>query len=251
MRQGMNNVKLEFKNIRGHCYRVFLESRDIGMISFYKNKFHTSTRHFCMDLSTYDVGFAQEFGENMAALAHKSLQIMVESDQKEKICFLEAAGFQCKRKCYEIEVAETNLVNQIRPDLPIRQCYAGEPLYLACVKLLYHYYQDTHNEISPLTATFQEFSEVVPKMAYYIQEAGAIQQAIFVEDDELAYCCCLDEKKFGNFAAEVLGEMYSHYSNIFFEADDCDRAAMSLLGLFQINLPNSHNTYIREGTEIQ
>lgn len=243
-------MKLEFKNVASNRYRVFLESRDIGMISFYKNKFHTSTCHFHMDLPAYDMEIAQEFGKNLAVLSRKSLQIMVDSDQKEKISFLEAAGFRCRRKCYEIEVAAKNLVSQIRPDLPIRQCHAGDPLYLACTELLYQYYQDTHSEISPLTATFQEFSEVVPKMAYCMREAGTVQQAIFVEDNELAYCCCSDVKEFGNFAAAVLGEMYSRYSHVFFEVDDCDQAAMCLLELFQINLQNSHNTYIREGAEI-
>ncbi len=107
-------------------------------------------------------------------------------------------------------------------------------------------FQDTHNQVSPLTASFDEFSEKVPKTAYYMQKAGALKQVIFVEDNELAYCCAADINGFENFAAAVVEEMFSQYSSIFFEADDCDPAAMKLLSMFQIDLKTSYNAYIRK-----
>ncbi len=243
-------MKVQFKNIGVEDYRVFWESQNIGVVSLRHNKFHASTCHFHMNLSAYDVGFAREFGEKLSAIVHKPLQIMLDSDEKEKIRFLEAAGFRCKRKCYEAEVAAKDLVRKIPTDLPVRQCHVGEPAYLACTQLLYRYYQDTHNKVSPLTASFCEFSEKVPKMAYYTQETGNIIHAIFVDDKELAYCCSADINGFEDFAAAVAGEMFSRYSGIFFEADDCDPAAMKLLSMFQIDLQTSYNAYIREETRI-
>ncbi len=247
----MNDVKVQFKDIGSEDYRVLGESRNIGTVSLRHNKFHASTCYFHMNLSTYDVGFAREFGEKLSAIVQKPMQIMLDSDEREKIRFLEAAGFRCKRKCYEAEVAAKDMGKKIPPDFPIRQCHAGEPAYLACTQLLYRYYQDTHNEISPLTASFYEFSEKVPKMAYYMQETGTIKQAIFVDDNELAYCCSADIKGFEEFAAAVAGEIFSQYSSMFFEADDCDSAAMKLLSMFQIHLQNSYDTYIRQETGIQ
>ncbi len=242
-------MKVQFRDIGSEDYRVFWESRNIGTVSLHHNKFHASTCHFSMNFSAYDVGFAREFGEHLSAIAQKPLQIMLDSDEIEKIRFLEAAGFQCKRKCYEAEVAAKDLVKKIPPAFPARQCHAGEPEYIACMQLLYHYYQDTHVKVSPLTASLDEFSEKVPKMAYYMQEAGAVKQAIFVDDNELAYCCSADIKEFEHFAAAVAGELFSRYSNIFFEADDCDPAAMKCLAMFQINLKSSYDTYIREENE--
>ncbi len=247
----MNDVKVQFKNIGSEDYSVFWESRNIGTVSLRHNKFHASTCHCYMNLSAFDVGFAREFGEDLSAIAQKPLQIMLDSDEIEKIRFLEAAGFRCKRKCYEAEVAAKDLVKKIPLAFPVRACHAGEPAYLACTQLLCRYYQDTHDEISPLTASFDEFSEKVPKTAYYMQETGTIKQAIFVDGNELAYCCSADINGFEDFAAAVAAEMFSRYSGIFFEADDCDPAAMKLLAMFQIDLKTSYNTYIREETGIQ
>lgn len=244
-------MNVQIQDIGGEDYRVYWKSRDMGTISLRHNKFHASTCHFDMNLSTYDIGVAREFGEQLSAIAQKPLQIMLDSDEKDKIWFLEAAGFQCKRKCYEAEVTSKYLVKKISPCIPIRQCHGGEAAYLACTQLLYRYYQDTHSKVNPLTASFAEFSERVPKTAYYVQEAGAITQALFVEDRELAYCCSADLKGFEDFAAAVVGEMLTQYSSIFFEADDCDPAAMKLLKMFQIPLQNSYHTYIREEIGIQ
>ena len=247
----MNGVKVQFQDIGSKDYRVFWESRDIGTVSLRHNKFHASTYHIYMNLSAYSVGFAREFGEHLSAIAQKPLQIMLDSDEAEKIQFLEAAGFRCKRKCYEAEVTEKDLVKNLQSDYSVTQCHAGEPDYLDCMKLLYRYYQDTHKEISPLTASFDEFSKEIPETAYFVRKTGALKQAIFVEENELAYCCTADINKFEEFASVVVKEMFSQYSNLIFEADDCDPATMKLLAMFQIHLQTSFNTYIREETGMQ
>ena len=239
-------MNVQFQNIGGENYRVFCKSRDIGTVFFRPNKFHASTCHFDMNLSAYDVDFAPDFGEQLSAIAQKPLQIMLDSVEKEKIQFLEAAGFRCKRKCYEAEVTAKDLAKKIPPDFPIQQCHGRDTAHLACTQLLYRYYQDIHSKVSPLTAPFAEFSEKVPKMAYYMQELGAITQALFVEERELAYCCSADLSGFEDFAAAVAGEMFRRYPSVSFEADDCDPAAMKLLAMFQIPLQNSYHTYIRE-----
>ncbi len=243
-------MEIYFHNGGNGNYSVFWKSRNIGTVSLHHSKFHASTCHFGMNLSTYDVRFAPDFGEQLSALVHMPLQIMLGSDKKETICFLEAAGFHCRRKCYEAEVTEKDLVKSIQPDYLVPQCHAGEPDYLDCMDLLYRYYQDTHKQISPLTASFAEFSKEIPKTAYFMRETGVLKQAIFIEENEIAYCCTSDINGFRDFAAGIVKEMFSQFPTLFFEADDCDPAAMELLSLFQLNLKESYNTYIKEAFRI-
>ena len=243
-------MNVQFQDIGGENYRVFWKSRDMGTVSLRRNKFHASTCHFGMNLSTYDIRFAPDFGEQLSALVHMPLQIMLGSDKIEMIHFLEAAGFHCIRKCYEAEVTEKVLVKSIRPDYSVTQCHAGESDYLDCMDLLYCYYQDTHKQISPLTASFDEFSKEIPKTAYFMREMGILKQAIFIEENEIAYCCTLDINGFRRFAVGIVKEMFSQFPTLFFEADDRDPAAMELLSLFRLNLKESYNTYIRESSRI-
>ena len=239
-------MNMQFQDIGGEDYRVYWKSRDIGTISLRHNKFHASICHFRMNLSTYDIRFAPDFGKQLSAIAQKPLQIMLESDKKETIRFLEAAGFQCRRKCYEAEVTEKDLVKSIQSDYSVMQCHAGEPDYLDCMDLLYRYYQDTHKQISPLTASFDVFSKEIPKTAYFMREMGILKQAIFIEENEIAYCCTSYINGFKHFAERIVTEMFSQFPTLFFEADDCDPAAMELLSLFRLNLKESYNTFIRE-----
>ena len=239
-------MNMQFQDIGGEDYRVYWKSRDIGTISLRHNKFHASICHFRMNLSTYDIRFAPDFGKQLSAIAQKPLQIMLESDKKETTRFLEAAGFHCIRKCYEAEVTEKDLVKSIRTDNWAPLCHAGEPDYLDCMDLLYRYYQDTHKQISPLTASFDVFSKEIPKTAYFMREMGILKQVIFIEENEIAYCCTSDINGFRRFAAGIVKEMFSQFPTLFFEADDCDPAAMELLSLFRLNLKESYNTFIRE-----
>ena len=109
-------MDINFQNNNSGDYSVFWKSRNIGTISLRHSKFHASTCHFDMKLSTYDVRFAPDFGAQLFALVQMPLQIMLESDKIEMIRFLEAAGFYCRRKCYEAEVTEKELVKSIRTD---------------------------------------------------------------------------------------------------------------------------------------
>ena len=243
-------MHINFHNNNSGDYSVFWKFRNIGTVSLHHSKFHASTCHFGMNLSTYDVRFAPDFGEQLSALVQMPLQIMLGSDKIEMIRFLEAAGFHCRRKCYEAEVTEKDLVKSIRTDNWAPLCHAGEPNYLDCMDLLYRYYQDTHKQISPLTASFSEFSKEIPKTAYFMREMEVLKQAIFIEKNEIAYCCTSDINGFRSFAVGIVKEMFSQFPTLCFEADDCDPAAMELLSLFRLNLKESYNTFIRESSRI-
>lgn len=239
-------MKIYFRNSGNGNYGIFRKTECIGTVSLRHNTFHASTCHFCMNLSTYDIRFAPDFGEQLSALVHMPLQIMLESDKIEMIRFLEAAGFHCIRKCYEAEVTEKDLLKNNQSDYSVTQCHAGESDYLDCMDLLYRYYQDTHKQISPLTASFDAFFKEIPETAYFMREIGVLKQAIFIEENEIAYCCTSDINGFKRFAAGIVKEMFSQFPTLFFEADDCDPAAMELLSLFRYNLKKSYNTYIRK-----
>lgn len=55
-----------------------------------------------LELQEYDTSFATPLFEKLATLAERDLQIMLSSDD-ERVDFLIAGGFECKRKCNDLE----------------------------------------------------------------------------------------------------------------------------------------------------
>lgn len=83
---------------------------------------------------------------------------MLSSAEQEKIYFLTAAGFVCKRKCYEFEVSKQDYLSQTgTTNLNIAR-KGTSPYQIACQQI-FDYYQIVHQDINPWTASQEEFEK--------------------------------------------------------------------------------------------
>ena len=206
----------------------------------YKNKFHSGHIYIDIGENEADDIEASRFDELIAEYG-KPLQAMIPSDAQKLAALLLSAGFELKRRCFELDVCAEDL----RPDhsencLRLEKTCRGEPLYESCAEHMYLYYRDTHEAVNPLTAAPEEFCARLPDTAVCAGEAAA-----FIEGNEIAYVCKGDEADFEGFAAALIGYMLRRYDRIVFEADDTDPAAMILKGMFSEKDGVSYDTYIR------
>ena len=105
----MGNVHLDFYegylnvNINGNC---------IGSIGYSTNSYHNTHYYIKLQLQYYDVEVAKEIFDLISHKLGKSMQIMLSSAEKEVIDFIKAAGFCCKRKCYEIAASMQDYIGE-------------------------------------------------------------------------------------------------------------------------------------------
>ena len=160
--------------------------------------------------------------------------------------FLLRNGFICKRHCYTLTVNKKDLKIEINNKLSLHFFNTESSDYRTCCQLLYKYYKQVHQSVSPLTANIDTFIQEVPtKTGYYsTNELGEIDNLVFTENNEIAYICSWDRFSSNNFIETILVKMFQNYPSIFFEADDTDWMAYQLLSYFKINKNNSFNTYI-------
>lgn len=228
------------------CYDLIRDGETVFRIGLPVNQFHRE--HLYLDL----LSPAPEAptGELFSALrqwAGMPLQVMVDSDHP-LIPWLLAGGFVRKRRCLEVDVTVTQLKSPPPKTAPPRMAKSGERAYLDCCHALYAYYSMTHQPISPLTATFAEFREVLPDTVYYTCCDDRICHYAFVEpcEDawELAYVGSQDLRNFSGFAGALVTTAFQSVSRILFECDDTDPAAMALSELFRVDWERTFDTFI-------
>lgn len=135
-----------------HRYNVYRSGEDIGCITVSDNPCHNTHRYLNLGLTQYDPSIAKDLFSRLRIELGQPLQIMLYS--KPEMCnFLTAGGFVRKRRCYELEVASTNLAISPAPTVELHTAQKGSTLYDTCCNLLYAYYSATHEAVSPLTAT--------------------------------------------------------------------------------------------------
>ena len=86
----------------------------------------------------------------------------------------------------------------------------------------------------------------MPEEAYYDYREGEICHIAFVEENEIAYVGTREQSSFKGFITGVVLAIFEKYEELFFECDDCDKAAMMLKELFEIEVEESYDTYVRE-----
>lgn len=209
----------------------------------YTNKFHD--KHIYLDIENSEISTINDF-DHLIDEYKKPLQVGVDSDNYKLIEFLMENNFVLKRKCYEVEVAKEDLKYPLKK-ADICQCHYGSYEYKKCCQILYDYYALVHYDVSPLTASFVEFVNIIPKDALYIKEDGVITTCAFVEENEIAYLATSksDSKSRRVFLSALLTFLFDKYEEIFFEADDTDYFATELKDMFDINIKSSYDTYIR------
>ncbi|NQI72342.1 GNAT family acetyltransferase [Streptococcus suis] len=226
---------------QANTFHISYQGRTLGKIHSYQNPYHQTNIYLRLDLVDFDCTIAKQLFQSLqTSLGRKPLQVMLSSAEQERIHFLTAAGFVCKRKCYEFEVTKQDYLGQADTTKLITARKGTAPYQIACQQIFDHY-QTAHQDINPWTASQEEFEKDLPDLVYTDSENCA-----FVENNEIAYVCGKDEQTFDFFIQTVICQLFEQYEQISFEADDCDPIAMHLADQFQFSDKPSWDTYILE-----
>ena len=207
------------------------------------NPLHNTNYYLDVDFEGINIENAKEVFGEFAKDLDKPLQIMLSSRETERIAILKAAGFVCKRKCYEVEAQEQDYIGG-DGEGAVQYSHAGEVVYERCRERMLNRYISTHRDINPWSGSKEDFWAELPKcVAYFCVDENPINFA-FVEEEELAYVYGDNLQEFRAFAKVLIAEMFGKYDSITFEADDCDDMAMELKSLFINQEEESFDTYI-------
>ncbi len=220
-------------------FHISYQGRPLGKIHSYQNPYHQANTYLRLDLVDFDCTIAEQLFQSLQTfLGGKPLQVMLSSAEQEKIHFLTAAGFICKRKCYEFEVTKQDYLGQtVTSNLSI--VHKGTAPYQMACQQIFDHYQTVHQDINPWTASQEEFEKGLPDLVYTDSENWA-----FIDTNEIAYVCGKDEQTFDFFIQTVICHLFEQYQQVTFEADDCDSIAMRLANQFQFSDKPSWDTYI-------
>lgn len=216
------------------------------MIKTYTNKYHQTNLYIVGDLLT------KEDDTVLATLQHqtqKTLQCMTSSTNEQVIFVLDFMGFCCVRKCYELEVSAHDLVEISECHNENILCFTNEKTaeYKLCAYQMYQYYQQTHQPINPLTATFEQFVDMLPNQVCYCMIDGEVTHVAFIENNEIAYVYSNHFVSFKQFALQLVQWLFKKYDTICFEADNVDKVAMTLKSLFKASHNEvTYDTYVRK-----
>ncbi|WP_024418695.1 hypothetical protein [Streptococcus suis] len=226
---------------QANTFHISHHGRPVGNIHTYSNPYHQTNIYLRLDLVDYDCTIAEQLFQSLQTfLEGKPLQVMLSSAEQERIHFLTAAGFVCKRKCYEFEVTKQDYLGQADTTNLIT-ARKGTALYQRASQQIFDHYQTVHQDINPWTASQEDFDKDLPELVYTDSENGA-----FIENNEIAYVCGKDERSFGSFIQAVICQLFEQYEQISFEADNCDPIAMHLADQFRQPNKPSWDTYILE-----
>ena len=225
-------------------YEVFAGDASVGGVSVSRNPFHGQNAYLKLNLRKLDPGIAKDLFALLRSELDCPLQVMISSEERELAEFLRAGDFSLRRRCYEVEGSVSDLREAPAERASLRETGKGDPTYRLCCRLLYHYYQETHKAVSPLTVSEAEFCAELPVRVVYEGEGKRISHAAFVEDGEIAYLCTACPEEFPGFGESLLARLFREKEKVFFECDNCDPAAMALRSMFRDPGEESFDTYV-------
>ncbi len=223
-------------------YDIVDDNVSVGWIERFENPFHQTNVYLKLHLKSYKKKYVDIFNP-IAEIEKRPLQIMLSASEEKKIHFIESAGFQCMRRCYEVDFTIDDLVKREYKDMDVYYCDKNNKFYMKYAIMIYKHYQNTHTDINALTASFEEFMKILPDTIFYYHE-----NVIFFEKNEIAYVYLKDEDS-TSFAYKVVSRLFEENKHIIMECDDVDSSAMKLLSLFKADKESSYNTYIRRKHE--
>ena len=181
----------------------------------YENLFHRG--HLYIEIEDEDLydGIVQKI-EDLFQENKRPLQTSVSLDEIECIRLLLESGFLLKRKCYEMDVCQSDLLLPIEKnpsELP--KAEKGSETYAACAEMMFRYYAVTHASVNPLTASFEEFMDILPSSAVYAETNCVIRAVAFIEKNEIAYLAFDSPQDLPSFLASLLVRMFAKYDSVF------------------------------------
>ena len=226
---------------------IYKDQHHLGSVEVYRNPYHMRNCYLKLDLSCYPKEISRELFSQIMQEVNSPLQVMISSEELEQIAFLEASGFSCKRKCYEVEAVMSDLIIPSKEsEVLLCQCVRGSKAYTQCCKLIYDAYIQNHAAINPWSAGFDIFCEKLPDHVLYTEQNGEISELAFVEGNEIAYVYGNKSDRFHSFTMSLVFQLFEQYETICFEIDNCDWAAMALRVLFANQSEESYDTYVLE-----
>ena len=238
-------------NITKHknVYQIEECGKRLATIKTYRNQHHLRNCYIQFDLNGNEKISDASILQTIAVEMKCPLQAMIASSEIQKANFLKGQGFKKVRVCHEVEVEKNDLAAiESFQQMTIFKASRGDADYLACCEMLFKYYKAAHESINPLTSPFEEFIELMPDEVLYTKDNDMIQHAAFVERDEIAYVCSINEKTFERFALTIVNVLFEVYPSINFEADKTDWAAMTLKKLFNVESTVTFDTWIYESS---
>lgn len=222
---------------------ICVDGRSIGTINYSINPYHAEHYYLKLNLQYYDAALSKKIFNMLGKKLNKPMQVMISSSEQSVISFLSAAGFLCKRKCYEVEASAQDYVGEkTKHSVPVAR--KESPVYDKCCKMMLERYVLTHAKVSPWTGSAEQFFENLPETVFYEIDGRQIINLAFIEDNEIAYVCGCDIPRFVVFVQSIITKLLAEHKSVVFEADDCDEYAMALKNLFADKTDESFDTYI-------
>lgn len=243
----MKEIELNYND---QSITVYYKKEKAGTIHWSINPYHNRNYYLDMDFVLSDVAEAGDMFKNIALKLKKPLQVMISSEEKEKVAFLEFAGFVCKRKCYETEAEKQDYIGQNCGN-EIRYSFSGQDIYKQCCELMLERYCLLHKDINPWTGSREAFFEELTDCVAYTCTGGKVSCFAFIENEEIAYVYGTDIREFRLFAQGLVTTLFKKQEVITFESDNCDEMAMELKRFFTNQPEESYNTYIFEEPAMQ
>ncbi|KGF06829.1 hypothetical protein HMPREF1634_07330 [Tissierellia bacterium S7-1-4] len=211
------------------------------MIRTWKNAFHN--RNVYIDFEYDDLKDEKNDPFREIYIAHGvPLQFMVDSSDTLKRDIAKTWGFKKMRSCYSLEVTKDDLISHENRTIKICEANLEDEIYENLSKIYFDYYRNSHEAINPVSASFNEFKEILPDKIYFSREGG--MSFAFIEKNEIAYVYSDNLEIAGDFFRVVAEMMFCDYDTIFFEADDVDECAMRLKNIFSGGLKDVFETWI-------
>ncbi len=133
---------------QANAFHISYQGKPVGSIHTYSNPYHQTNIYLRLDLVDFDCTIAEQLFQSLqTSLGGKPLQVMLSSAEQERIHFLTAAGFVCKRKCYEFEVTKQDYLGQTGTTNLITARKGTAPYQIACQQILTTIKQSTKTSI--------------------------------------------------------------------------------------------------------
>lgn len=202
------------------------------MLTTHRNAFHD--KNIYIDFESEDISSLPSF-RKIADKYGAPIQMMLEDKDVLKRNFIQKKGFKLMRTCYSCEFSSSDLLKDPSHVKVMRSAKNREFSWD-----YYIYYKKMHKAINPLTASFEEFMEILPDEVYFVDE----KNFAFVEGNEIAYVLCEETHTGNDFLLALCHNLYYNYETIVFEADDVDPIAMRLKNNFVHGFVEKTETWI-------
>lgn len=226
-------------------YQVIKNNFILGYFIVYDNNFHRINKYIHPINETFENLNKEEIFKTISTYFNKPLQVMIDSNEREIINVLNQVGFSLKRQSFEREfkIFDMKPVDEVKL-IELKMFQKNSKHYDEASLIAFNHYVKTHKNVSPLTATLEQFKKILPDHVVCQVVDDKIINLCFIEKNELCYLSSINEEAFKEFSVSVIKYMLSKHEAITFEVDSTDILGMKFKSLFKDDSSDSFDTYI-------